>query len=280
MSGIVATTRAGFDALERGMNGKRIWLMSANVLVGGFLVFVLNYPLMKVTNISIIGPDVWREQALDIAQPSGDSNLFRYDFESVGATLQSVLGARARCEVRYVMPAGVEVVMTPTDPALWTDAGGGVRKDGALFTSQTDMPPSPVWRRSGTTRGLRPQSEARLAAGVWSEVLDGDGRFEQGVSEWTRDPDNGWVMIAGDGQTRILLGWNNCEERAASVAQLLAIRDSILVSGCTIDARFDGRLIVRRDTRTAAARPAAETGRGGNGSMASRLPAANSRQGG
>ncbi|GAB4325807.1 MAG: hypothetical protein Kow0074_19860 [Candidatus Zixiibacteriota bacterium] len=280
MSGIVATTRAAFDALERGLNGKRIWLMSANVLVGGFLVFILNYPLMKITNITINGPDVWHDEALAIAQPIGDSNVFHYDFESVGATLQSVLGAQAHCEVRYVIPNGVEVEMTPTDPALWTDAGGGVRSDGALFTAHTDMPPSPVWRRSLSPRDLEPQTEARLAAGVWAEVLDGDSRFEQGVSEWMRDPDNGWVMIAADGRTRIVLGWNNLEERAASVARLLAVRDSTIVSGCTIDARFDGRLIVRRDTRTAAVHPAAATGRRDNGAMASRLPAINRRQGG
>lgn len=279
MSSLGRQTRLFTDGLDRWMNGKRIWLISGNVLVIGFVAFILNYPLMKVSSITIDGPDIWHDRAMGIAAPVGDSNLFRYDFEQVGRRLQATFGARAQCDVQYVVPRGVTVVLTPTDPLLWTATGRGIRADGALFATDADMPPSPIWRQT-SRRDQQVQTAAQLAAGVWSEVVDGDGRFEHGTSEWMRDAQRGWTMIAGDGQTRIILGWNNIEQRAAAVGRLLEQRDSILVNGCTIDARFDGRLIVRPKRQTAAVQPAAQVRHRDAATMALRLPVSIHRQGG
>ncbi len=272
-------THIVLDTIEHWMNGKRMWLMSGNVLVIGFLAFILSYPLMKVSNITIEGPDIWRDRAMGIAAPVGDSNLFHYDFKQVGRRLEATFGARAHCDVHYVVPRGITVILTPTDPALWTTAGHGVRADGTLFATEADMAPSPIWRQSAL-RDQHVQTEAHLAAGVWSEVIDGDARFEHGASEWTRDAGRGWTMIAGDGQTRIILGWNNIETRAAAVARLLEQRDSTLLSGCTIDARFDGRLIVRPDRQTATVQPAARVRHRDAATLALRRPASTDRQGG
>ncbi|MBD3299327.1 MAG: hypothetical protein GF341_11770 [candidate division Zixibacteria bacterium] len=279
MSSLVRRTRLFVDGVDHWMNGKRMWLISGNILVIGLLVFILNYPLMKVSIVNIEGPEMWHHRAMDIAAPVGDSNLFHYDFEQVGRRLQAAFGARAQCDVQYVVPRGVSVVLTPTDPSLWTVAGRGVRADGALFATEADMPPSPIWRQTAR-RDQHVQTEAHLAAGVWSEVVDGDARFEHGASEWMRDAQRGWTMLAGNGQTRIILGWNNIEKRAAAAARLLEQRDSTLLSGCTIDARFDGRLIVRPDRRTAAVQPAAQVRQRDGETMALHLPVSTHRQGG
>jgi hypothetical protein len=268
------------DGVDRWLRGKRIWLISANVLIAGFLIYALHYPIIKIDQVMIDGPDVWHSDAMAIAAPPGDSNLFHYDFESVAHRLHATFGARALCDIQWKLPRDVMVRLTPTNPALWTESGSGVRGDGALFAAEIASARVPVWRRPGTVRSLELTDDAAVASGAWAEVVEGDARFARGIAEWTRNPRDGWVMLAEDGRTRIILGWNNLTERARLVAWLFAQRDSILTNGCTIDARIDGRLIVRPGVQPATAQTPLQKRHARADGTASRGPVANNRQGG
>lgn len=258
------------------------WILgSIDLLLIAVIVTIMNWPVLKVQDIVVDGPDAWQDRAQEIAGPTADSNFFRYDVRAVEQRLRASFGSRAACAARLEPPNQIRVRLHPTRPALWSETGEGVSNAGTLFDCYMRGDNVPIWRsalnaHSGESRDTR----AVIAVGAWQEVLRGDPRFAEGASEWYRDPHDGWMIVAADGKTRIILGWRNLEARAAAVAQVLGVRDKTLSESCTIDARFDGYLVVRPDVKVARAQGRRISNSGATAPTASRGVAGGSRQGG
>jgi len=265
--------------IERRLKRTRIALTIFNVISIALYVVCINYPVMTIADVRVEGPDEWCDDARAVVAPTGDSNLVRYDVQDAMMSLTDQFGPRADCGVRIMLPNRVDVRLTPTQPVLWTEWGDGVRGDGAIFEGLPDMPVAPVWRSTNGTSSSQRNLRSRVAVGTWTEVVCADPRYRAGISEWRRDDRDGWIMTAADGRTQIVLGWNNLTERAATVARILEHRDTTLTDGGVIDARFEGRIVVRPAGHQAAVDVPQNRHRSVP-TMASRMPAAISRQGG
>ena len=267
--------------VERRLKHWRIGLLTFNIVAVTLGLVFVNYPILTVERVTIDGPSDWYDQALAVVAPVGDSNIFRYDVRRATEKLTEQFGARADCRVRLVLPNQISVRLTPAKAVLWTEWGDGVRGDGAVFKERADMPSAPVWRTVSRRAAVDGASAPScIAAGTWAEIVKADERFAAGVSEWCRDERDGWVMMAADGRTRVLLGWNNLEERAALVARVLEHRDSTITDGSMIDARFDGCVLVRPVRKTAAAASTLRNRHSSTPTMAARRSVANNRRGG
>ena len=266
---------------ERGRSRWRWILGVVDLLMIAAIITFMNWPVLKVEAVVVDGPEEWQDRAEQIAGPMADSNFFRYDVRAVEQRLRAEFGSRAVCAARLEPPHKIRVRLQPKSPALWAETGDGVSKNGSLFDCYGRGTNVPIWRsamsaHSGDARDTR----AVIAVGAWREVLEGDPRFAEGTSEWYRDPHDGWVMVAADGKTRIILGWRNLEARAAAVAQVLGVRDTVLSESCTIDARFDGYLVVRPSGKVASVSGRRISNNGTPAQTASRGVAGGSRQGG
>ena len=226
----------------------RLWVMVANVVVIGLVFASQQWPWMTLDKIEIDGPVSWQEHARDMVVMPPDSNLLAVDVRLLEERLSAEFGALAECRAKIVPPGTVRIRLQPFSPMLWTETGGGVMTSGEYVRNFHGGRDVPVWRASNKTAAC---DEDRLpAVSAWSRVLSGDSRFEDVVSEWRCDASSGWEMVIGDGHTRVVLGWFDLTARAARVSQLLEHADSVLYEPCIIDARFDRRLVVRKNSKS------------------------------
>jgi len=229
----------------------RLWVLGFDVMILGGMAVLWHWPLVKVKDIRVEGPAVWEEQARSLVVLPPDSNFLRVDPDATRLRLAASFGNLAVPQVTLELPSTLLICLVPTTPVLWAEGAAtngqlAVGADGALLTEPLDRPALPIWR---TAAGAPPagafSQRARFAAGSWAEIIDADDRYQQAISEWTRDSRTGWVMTAADGRSQIIIGKTGLKRRAAEVARLLDEGDSLLLRPCVIDARFEGLLAVR-----------------------------------
>jgi hypothetical protein len=222
----------------------RLWLVVFNVLIVAGLFTLHKWPLLKVQSVAIVGPERWHERAQELVTVPADSNLFGVDCIGLERRLNREFGSLAACRVKLTVTGDLNVDLRPNPVALWTENRAGVGVNGDLIAQPQDGSNVPVWRVTAHDGLHQRRWGACRAAAAWSDVLAGDPRWGTAVSEWTCTED-GWQMTALNGKTVVKLGWEDIAARAHNVARLLMRPDSILTQPCTIDARFDGQLIVR-----------------------------------
>jgi cell division septal protein FtsQ len=223
----------------------RFWVIVADLLILGGIWSVQHWPLLKLKLVAVEGPEAWQDVVHDLVTVAADSNLLSIDRDALERRLELEFGARAQCRTRLELPDKLTIQLTPAPLVLWTEGRAGVSVDGNVVVQPVCATDAPVWRTPLRTEVREHGNRAFEAAAAWSDVLAADRRWKSVVSELTTDPKQGWIMTASDGQTRIVLGWDKLETRAKNVALLLAQPDSLLAQPCTIDARFDDRLVVR-----------------------------------
>jgi hypothetical protein len=203
----------------------------------------------------------WQSMASDLVTIASDSNLFSIDRDALERRLALEFGSRAECRTRLQLPGTLSIRLTPAPLVLWTEGRAGISVNGSIVVQPVSVnnvsvngsivvqPVSvnnaPIWRTPLVTESREHGFRAFEAAAAWNEVLRSDKRWEKVVSELTCDPELGWILLAADGKTKIVLGWSDLVTRAENVACLLSQSDSMLAEPCVIDARFDHRLIVQ-----------------------------------
>jgi cell division septal protein FtsQ len=222
----------------------RLWTVVFNVIIVALLFSAHKWPLVKVRSVAIAGPECWHERAQELVTVPSDSNLFGVDCDGLEHRLNREFGALAACRVKLSVTGVLHVDLKPNRLALWTENRNGVGIDGSLIAQPQDEGIVPVWRVTARDGLHQRRWGARRAAAAWAAVLAGDPRWEAATSEWACT-DKGWQITTLNGKTAVMLGWEDIAARARSVARLLTRSDSILTQPCTIDARFDGQLIVR-----------------------------------
>lgn len=223
----------------------RFWVIVADVLLMAGIWSIQRWPVLKLKDVVIDGPMAWQSIARDLVTVAPDSNLFSIDRDALERRLALEFGSRAECRTKLELPGTLSIRLTPAPLVLWTEGRAGISVNGSVVVQPVAAKDAPVWRTPLRTDGHEHGYRAFEAAAAWAEVLQSDQRWEKVVSELTCDPQLGWVMLAADGKTKIVLGWSNLAKRAGNVACLLSQPDSILSKPCFIDARFDRRLIVR-----------------------------------
>jgi hypothetical protein len=220
-------------------------VVTVDVLILACLFAVEQWPLLKVREIIVEGPESWHARARELITLPADSNLFRVDRGSLERRLDREFEPLADSRVKLAVPGTIYVRLIPNPVALWTESGAGVSVRGDLLGRPADDSVVPVWRASRREGSRDHRFGALAAVAAWASVLDSDRRWREAVSEWTCDPGRGWEMTGADGKTKVILGWSAVQSRAYDVARLLALPDTLLARPCTIDARFDRYLIVR-----------------------------------
>lgn len=223
----------------------RFWVIVADVLLMAGIWSIQRWPLLKLTDVVVDGPMAWQSMARDLVTVAPDSNLFSIDRDALERRLALEFGSRAECRTKLQLPGTLSIRLTPAPLVLWTEGRAGISVNGSVVVQPVAANDVPVWRTPLRTASREHGYRAFEAAAAWADVLESDSRWRAVVSELTCDPDLGWILLGADGKTKIVLGWSDLVERAANVACLFSQPDSILKKPCTIDARFDRRLIVR-----------------------------------
>jgi len=223
----------------------RLWVIIADVLIMAGIFAIQRWPMLKLKDVVVDGPVAWQEVAKSLVTVAPDSNLLSIDHNALERRLSQEFGARAECRTRLELPGQVCIRLIPSSLALWTEGGAGISVNGVLIADPMAGNDAPIWRVPPGMNSREYRGYAIEAAAAWAGVLNGDSRWRSVISEWSCDPERGWEMTAADGKTKILLGWNNLESRAYAAARLLTEADTILTKPCTIDARFDQRLVVQ-----------------------------------
>jgi cell division septal protein FtsQ len=223
----------------------RLWVILADVLIFAGIWSIQHWPVLKLQDVIVDGPMAWQSVARDLVTVAPDSNLLSIDRDALERRLALEFGSRAQCRTRLQLPGTLSIRLTPVPLVLWTEGRAGVSVNGNVVVRPVAANDAPVWRTPLQTKSRSHGFRAFEAAAAWADVLESDERWGSVVSELTCDREHGWILTAADGKTRIVLGWSDLESRAADVAHLLSQPDSLLAKPCTIDARFDRRLIVR-----------------------------------
>lgn len=223
----------------------RFWVIVADVLLLAGIWSIQHWPVLKLKDVVVDGPMAWQQIARDLVTIAPDSNLLSIDRDALERRLSLEFGARAQCRTRLQLPGTLSIRLIPAPLVLWTEGRAGISVNGTLVVQPVASNDAPVWRTPLVTESREHGFRAFEAAAAWDEVVQSDERWAKVVSELTCDPALGWILLAADGKTKIVLGWNDLVTRAENVARLLSQPDSILAQPCVIDARFDSRLIVR-----------------------------------
>lgn len=222
-------------------------IISADLLIIAAVFALQHWPLFKVRAVEVEAPAEWTTRARSLAAQvvPPDSNLFTVDLDNLESRLRIEFGNAAECHARLGLPDRICVRVRPIAPLLWTESGEGIAVDGAIVVSPLGDNNAPVLRAQAISARPEPLHRAASAASIWTTLCALDNRFERSVSELQRDPELGWVLTAVDGRSKIILGWNDIEDRAARVAQFLSQSDTAIVWPCEIDARFDPQIVLR-----------------------------------
>ncbi len=223
----------------------RLWVIVADVLILAGIWSIQHWPVLKLQDVVVDGPMAWQPMTRDLVTVAPDSNLFSIDRDALERRLALEFGSRAECRTKLQLPGTLSIRLTPAPLVLWTEGRAGVSVNGNVVVQPVAANDAPVWRTPLRTETRDHGFRAFEAAAAWANVLDSDVRWGSVVSELTCDPEGGWILTAADGKTTIVLGWSDLDSRACDVARLLSQSDSIIAKPCTIDARFDRRLIVR-----------------------------------
>lgn len=223
----------------------RFWVIVADVLLMAGIWSIQHWPVLKLKDVVVDGPMAWQSLARDLVTVAPDSNLLSIDHDALERRLALEFGSRAECRTKLELPGTLSIRLNPAPLVLWTEGRAGISVNGSVVVQPVAVTDAPVWRTPLRTETREHGFRAFEAAAAWAEVLQSDRRWAKVVSELTCDPQRGWILLAADGKTKIILGWSDLITRAGNVARLLSQSDSILTKPCFIDARFDRRLIVR-----------------------------------
>ena len=230
--------------------GRKRWRLSvllSEIAIIGAGVSFLYWPVLHVSDVSYVGPAEWESEVRSLVTLPSDGNILHFVPADAEARIESAFSQRGDAQVCIELPGRIAIRMHPYEPRLWSDGQVGIGRDGSLLTEPATRPDLPIWNPGIDWEGTSPMSErAKDAAGAWDELALADRRFELITSQWTFDTDYGWMTTAVDGKTRIAFGNTMVEERARSVAQLLAQGDTLLAKPCMIDARFAGQLLLSK----------------------------------
>lgn len=225
----------------------RLWVLLAEVALVATGVAFLYWPVLHVSDVSYAGPAEWESEVRSLITLPSDGNILHFVPADAESRIESVFSERGDAQVCIELPGRISIRMRPYEPRLWGDGQIGIGTDGSLLADPATRPDLPRWNPGIDWEGSTTLAErARSAAGTWNELALADTRYALITSEWTRDPDLGWVTTAVDGKTRLVFGNTMVEERARNVAHLLAQGDTLLAKPCVIDARFDGQLLLSK----------------------------------
>lgn len=223
----------------------RFWVIVADVLLMAGIYSIQHWPVLKLCDVVVDGPMAWQSMARACVTIAPDSNLLSIDRDALERRLALEFGSRAECRTKLQLPGTLSIRLTPAPLVLWTEGRAGISVNGSIVVQPVSGTDAPVWRTPLVTESRAHGFRAFEAAAAWNDVVCSDKRWETVVSELTCDPARGWILLAADGKTEIVLGWSDLVMRAENVACLLSQPDSIMAQPCVIDARFDRRLIVR-----------------------------------
>lgn len=247
---ILNSDLAKMPAKGESIFGSRRWrlsvLLSEFTIIGAGVAFLF-WPVFHVSDVSYAGPAEWEAEVRSLVTLPSDGNLLHFVPADAETRIESVFSERGDAQVRIELPGRISIRMNPYEPRLWGDGQIGIGCDGSLLTEPASYPDLPRWNPGIEWEGSTPLAErAKSAAGAWEELALADSRYALITSEWTCDPEYGWMTTAVDGKTRIAFGKTMVEERARSVAHLLTQGDTLLATPCMIDARFDGQLLLSK----------------------------------
>jgi hypothetical protein len=223
----------------------KMWLLLFDLCLLAGIIVADQRPYWQLATVEFDGPDEWAEMAQACVVWPADSNYLHVAVDTIHARLQRTFGNRADVRVKLTLPDAVTLSVSPRAPVLWVSARQGLLESGAALVNPVAQPSRPYWHRLGKPGTASSARADTLATGLWSAITAIDERFAQITSEWRYDIKKGWTVIAGDGQTRIILGHANVAPRARAVAALLSQQGTILTGRAVIDARFPGQIIVR-----------------------------------
>ena len=225
----------------------RLWVLLSEIALIGMGVSFLYWPVFSVSAVTYAGPAEWETEVRSLVTLPSDGNILHFVPADAEARIESRFSERGDAQVCIELPGTISIRMHAFEPRLWADGQIGLGPDGSLLTQPASYPELPRWNPGIDWEGGRPLAErAKSAAGAWDELARADRRYELITSEWTFDSDRGWMSTAVDGKTRMIFGNTMVEERARSIAKLLAQGDTLLAKPCMIDARFDGQLLLSK----------------------------------
>lgn len=225
----------------------RLWVLLSEIAVIGTGVAFLYWPVFHVADVSFAGPAEWEAEVRSLVTLPSDGNILHFVPADAEARIESAFSGRGDAQVRIELPNSISIRVRPFEPCLWGDGQIGIGNDGSLLAEPASYPDLPRWNPGIDWEGRMPLAErAKRAAGAWDELSHADRRYGLITSEWTFEPDHGWMSTAVDGKTRLIFGNTMIEERARSVAHLLTQGDTLLAKPCVIDARFDGQLLLSK----------------------------------
>lgn len=225
-------------------------LLPVNVLILAAIAVCWHYPVFRLQAIEVdyaddraITEDIY-EQVCRAVVVSPDSNLFSIEKEKVAEELIQDEEI-AEVDIRLVLPDRLEVRLHPAQPILWLAEKNllPVAADGRPVQNVEDFHEDgyPI---GGDNGGCDVTVKRWRLVEFYRELVEHDARWADVISQIVCDSVTGWQVILNGGAERILLGLNPDTRTFTRVVQFLETVPEARWKHGTIDARFDGSIIL------------------------------------